>query len=190
MDRRSGRSAVPVAMHQGERAHWKLWVRARERYDVCAAERPSEGSTIASLRPMMEQDVELSAVSAVVDVSSADGRQLCSSNGWQRTLEYGPLNSAGSGQQPWGIRYENQPSVARCNQRNRTNRRSRLCVGLERAVICTAPWKAWQTTERGLRLSTLSRTLHARSSRIIVNFLTIAWEAQMLAIGDSICKVI
>ena len=44
------------------------------------------------LRPMMEQDVDLSAVSAVVDVSSADGRQQCRSNGWQRTLEYGPLN--------------------------------------------------------------------------------------------------
>jgi hypothetical protein len=52
-------------------------------------------------------------------------------------------------------------------------------------VICTAPWKAWQTTERGLRLSTLSRTLHARSSCIIVDFLTTAWEAQILAIGDS-----
>ena len=52
-------------------------------------------------------------------------------------------------------------------------------------MICTAPWKAWQTTERGLRLSTLSRTLHARSSCIIVDFLTTAWEAQILAIGDS-----
>ena len=30
----------------------------------------------------------------------------------------------------------------------------------------------------------------ARSSCIIVNFLTIAWEAQMLARGDSIGKVI
>jgi hypothetical protein len=155
MDRRSGRSAVPVAMHQGERAHWKLWVRARERYDVCAAERPSEGSTIASLRPMMEQDVDLSAVSAVVDVSSADGRQQFSSNGWQRTLEYGPLNPAGSGQQPWGIRYENQPSVARCNLRNRTNLRSRQCVGLERAMICTAPWKA----KRVARLTCAARDL-------------------------------
>ncbi len=34
----------------------------------------------------------MSAVSAVVDVSSADGRQQCPSNGRQRTLEYGPLN--------------------------------------------------------------------------------------------------
>ena len=55
---------------------------------------------IAWLRPMMEQDVDLSAVSAVVDVSSADGRQQCLSNAWQRTLEYGPLNPAGSGRQP------------------------------------------------------------------------------------------
>ena len=36
---------------------------------------------IAWLRPMMEQDVDLSAVSAVADVSSADGRQQCLSNG-------------------------------------------------------------------------------------------------------------
>ena len=42
---------------------------------------------IAWLRPMMEQDVDLSAVSAVVDVSSADGQQ-CRSNRWQSTLEY------------------------------------------------------------------------------------------------------
>ena len=109
-------------------------MRARERYDVCAAERP-EGSTIASLRPMMEQDVDLSAVSAVVDVSSADGRQQCRSNGWQRTLEYGPLNPAGSGREPSGIKQENQQSVARCNLRNQANRLSRPCVELERAVI-------------------------------------------------------
>ena len=109
-------------------------MRARERYDVCAAERP-EGSTIASLRPMMEQDVDLSAVSAVVDVSSADGRQQCLSNAWQRTLEYGPLNPAGSGRQPSGIKQENQQSVARCNLRNQANRLSRPCVELERAVI-------------------------------------------------------
>ena len=134
---------------------------------------------------MTEQDADLSGASAVVDVSSADGRQQFPSNGWQRMLEYGPLNPAGSGQQPSGIRQENQQSVARCNLRNQTNRRSRPCVGLERAMICTAPWKAWQTTERGLRLSTLSRTLHARSSCIIVDFLTIAWEAQILAIGHS-----
>ena len=70
------------------------------------------------LRPMMEQDVDLSAVSAVVDVSSADGRQQCRSNGWQRTLEYGPLNPAASGPQPSGIRHESKPSVARCNLRN------------------------------------------------------------------------
>jgi len=162
-------------------------VRARERYDVCAAERP-EGSKIAWLRPTMQQDVALSAVSTVVDLPSADGRQQFSSNGWQRMLEYGPLNSAGSGRQPSGIRHENQHSrvsLARCNLRNRTNRRSRSFVGLERDMICTAPWKAWQTTERGLRQS---RTSHARSSCIIGNFLTISWEAQMLAIGDSICK--
>ena len=130
----------------------------------------------------MEQDVGLSAVSAVVDVSSADGRQQCLSNAWQRTLEYGPLNPAGSGRQPPGIKQENQQSVARCNLRNRTNRRSRSCVGFERAVICTAPLKAWQTTERGLRQS---RTPHARSSCIIGNFLTIAWGTETLAIGDS-----
>ena len=45
----------------------------QERYDVCAAER-AEGSKIAWLRTTMEQDVDLSAVSAVLDVSSADGR--------------------------------------------------------------------------------------------------------------------
>jgi len=52
------------------------------------------------LRPTIEQDVDLSAVSVVVDVSSADGRQQRPSNGTQRTLEYGPLNPAGSGPQP------------------------------------------------------------------------------------------
>ena len=57
---------------------------------------------IAWLRPTMEQDVDLSAVSAVVDLSSADGQQ-CRSNRWQRMLEYGPLNPAGSGRQPSGI---------------------------------------------------------------------------------------
>jgi hypothetical protein len=49
-------------------------------------------------------------------------------------------------------------------------------------MVCTAPWKAWQTTERGLRQS---RTPHARSSCIIGHFLTIAWGTQILAIGDS-----
>ena len=95
---------------------------------------------------------------------------------------YGPLNPAGSGRQPSGIKHANQQSVARCNLRNRTNRRSRSFVGLERDMICTASWKAWQTTERGLRQS---RTPHARSSCIIGNFLTIAWGTQTLAIGDS-----
>ena len=66
---------------------------------------------IAWLRPMMEQDVDLSAVSAVVDVSSADGRQQCPPNGWQRTLSsYGRLNPAGSDRQPSGIKHENQHS--------------------------------------------------------------------------------
>ena len=37
---------------------------------------------------------------------------------------------------------------------------------------------AWQTRERGLRLS---RTPHARSSCIIVKFRTIAWRSQILA---------
>ena len=49
-------------------------------------------------------------------------------------------------------------------------------------MVCTAPWKAWQTTERGLRQS---RTPHARSSCVIGHFLTIAWRTQILAIGDS-----
>ena len=122
-------------------------MRARERYDVCAAVRP-EGSTIAWLRPTMEQDVDSSAVSAVVDVSSADGRQQCPSNGRQRTLEYGPLNPAGSGRQPSGIKHENRQSVARGNLRNRSSRRSRPCVGLERTVICTAPWEAKRIARR------------------------------------------
>ena len=135
------------------------------------------------LRPTRKQDVDLSAVSAVVDVSGADGRQQCPSNGRQRTLEYGPLNPAGSGRQPSGIKRENRQSVARCNLRNRTNRRSRPCVGLERDMVCTAPWKAWQTTERGLRQS---RTPHARSSCIIVNFLTIAWGTQILGIDSHV----
>ncbi len=46
------------------------------------------------LRPTREQDVDLRAASAIVDVSGADGRQQCPSNGRQRTLEYGPLNPA------------------------------------------------------------------------------------------------
>ena len=96
--------------------------------------------------------------------------------------DYGPLNPAGSGRQPSGVKHENQQSVARCNLRNWTNLRSRPCVGLERDMVCTAPWKAWQTTERGLRQS---RTPHARSSCIIGHFLTIAWRTQILAIGDS-----
>jgi hypothetical protein len=100
------------------------------------------------LRPTIEQDVDLSAVSVAVDVSSADGRQQCPSNGRQRTLEYGPLNPAGSGPQPSGIRHENKPSVARCNLRNRTNRRSRQVIGLERDMICTAPWKAKRVARR------------------------------------------
>ena len=95
---------------------------------------------------------------------------------------YRPLNPAGSGRQPSGIEHANQQGVARCNLRNWTNLRSRPCVGLERDMVCTAPWKAWQTTERGLRQS---RTPHARSSCIIGHFLTIAWGTQILAIGDS-----
>jgi hypothetical protein len=47
------------------------------------------------LRPTMELDVDLSAVSAVVDVSSADGRQQCPSNGWQSTLELPPTEPSG-----------------------------------------------------------------------------------------------
>jgi len=130
------------------------------------------------LRPTIEQDVDLSAVSVVVDVSSADGRQQCPSNGRQRTLEYGPLNPAGSGPQPSCIKHENRQSVARGNLRNRTSRRSRPCVGLERTVIARRRGMAWQTRERGLRLS---RTPHARSSCIIVKFCTIAWGTEILA---------
>ena len=115
---------------------------------VCAAER-LEGSKIAWLRPTRKLDVDSSAASAVVDVSSADGRQQCPPNGWQRTLSsYGRLNPTGSGRQPSGIKHANQQSVARCNLRNRTNRRSRQCVGLERAMICTAPWKAKRVARR------------------------------------------
>ena len=119
------------------------------------------------LRPTMEQDVDLSAASAVVDVSSADGRQQCPSNGRQSTLELPPTEP--SGIRSAAVRYQTrksaQQSVARCNLRNRPDRRSRQCVGLERAMICTAPWKAWQPTEHGLPLS---RTPHARASCIIV----------------------
>ena len=43
---------------------------------------------------------------------------------------------------------KSQQSVARCNLRNRTNRRSRQCVGLERSVICTAPLKAKRIARR------------------------------------------
>ena len=141
-------------------------MRARERYDVCAAERP-EGSTIASLRPMMEQDVDLSAVSAVVDVSSADGRQQCPSNGWQRTLEYGPLNPAASGRQPSGIKQENQQSVARCNLRNQANRLSRPCVELERAVILHGAVEGKKNRKAYLRgILPCSETLPAYSSAL------------------------
>jgi hypothetical protein len=100
------------------------------------------------LRPTIEQDVDLSAVSVVVDVSSADGRQQCPSNGRQRTLEYGPLNPAGSGPQPSCIKHENRQSVARGNLRNRAKLRSRQCIGIERAVICTALWKAKRIARR------------------------------------------
>ena len=49
--------------------------------------------------------LRLLAVSAVVDVSSADGRRQRSSSSagrtsGKKTLEYGPLAPAGSGQQP------------------------------------------------------------------------------------------
>ena len=112
---------------------------------------------IAWLRPMMEQDVDLSAVSAVVDVSSADGRQQCLSNAWQRTLEYGPLNPAGSGRQPSGIKQENQQSVARCNLRNQANRLSRPCVELERAVILHGAVEGKKNCKAYLRGITLCR---------------------------------
>jgi hypothetical protein len=108
------------------------------------------------LRPTIEQDVDLSAVSVVVDVSSGDGhgRQQCPSN-FERNaknaplwaqwavlepLEYCPLSPAGpgSGRQPSGIKHENRQSVARGNLRNRAKLRLRQCIGLERTVIGTA----------------------------------------------------
>jgi len=64
------------------------------------------GSKVAWLRPTRKLDADSSAVGAVVDVSSADFRQQCRSNGRQRTLEYGPLTPAGSGRQPSGIEHE------------------------------------------------------------------------------------
>ena len=119
------------------------------------------------LRPTREQDVDLSAASAVVDVSGADGRQQCPSNGWQRTLEYGPLNPAGSGRQPSGIKHENRQSVARGNLRNRAKLRSRQCIGLERDMICTAPWKAKKSCKAYLRgILPYSETSGAYSSAV------------------------
>ena len=53
------------------------------------------GSKIAWLRPTRKLDVDSSAVSAVVDVSSADSRQQCPSNGWQNTLELRPTEPSG-----------------------------------------------------------------------------------------------
>ena len=63
---------------------------------------------IAWLRPTMEQDVDSSAVSAVVDVSSADGRQQRRSNGWQSTLELRPTEP--SGIRSAALRYETRKS--------------------------------------------------------------------------------
>ena len=50
-------------------------------------------------------------------------------------------------------------------------------------MICTAPWKAWQTTELACDWS---RTPHAGSLCIIVNFLTIAWGSQILGIDSQV----
>ena len=62
-----------------------------------------------------------------------------------RPTESSGIRSAALGYQ---TRKSAQQSVARCNLRNRTNRRSRRCVGLERAVICTAPLKAKRIARR------------------------------------------
>jgi hypothetical protein len=62
-----------------------------------------------------------------------DGKERSSTAHW---TQWDPVSS------PRVIKHENQKSVARRNIRNRTNRLSRPCAGLERAVICTAPWKA------------------------------------------------
>ena len=75
---------------------------------------------IAWLRPMMEQDVDLSAVSAVVDVSSADGRQQCPSNGWQSTLELPPTEP--SGIRSAALRYQTSKSAeCRAVRSNKVN---------------------------------------------------------------------
>ena len=89
-------------------------MRARERYDVCAAERP-EGSEDRLAENTIEQDVDLSAVSAVVDVSSADGRQQCPSNGRQSTLELPPTEPSGIRSAALSIERANQQSVALCD---------------------------------------------------------------------------
>ena len=62
-----------------------------------------------------------------------------------RPTEPSGIRSAALGYQ---TRKSAQQSVARCNLRNRTNRRSRQCVGLERAVICTALLKAKRIARR------------------------------------------
>ena len=62
-----------------------------------------------------------------------------------RPTESSGIRSAALGYQ---TRKSAQQSVARCNLRNRTNRRSRQCAGLERAVICTAPLKAKRIARR------------------------------------------
>ena len=67
------------------------------------------------LRPTMEQDVDLSAVSAVVDVSSADGRQQCPSNGRQSTLELPPTEPSGIRSAALSIERANQQSIALCD---------------------------------------------------------------------------
>jgi hypothetical protein len=88
----------------------------------------------------MEQDVDLSAVSEVVDLSSADGRQQCRSNGWQRTLKYGSLDPVGSRQQPSGYqtRKSEECRAAQYKESNqsalKTMRRTRARGDLHGAV--------------------------------------------------------
>ena len=124
----------------------------------------------------------MSAASAVVDVSSADSRQQCRSNGWQNTLELRPTEP--SGIRSAALRCQTRQSAeCRAVQSKKSNepalkamRRTRARYGLHGAV------EGMANNERGLRQS---RTPHARSSCIIGHFLTIAWGTQILAIGGS-----
>ncbi len=134
-------------------------MRATERYDVCAAER-LEGSKIAWLRPTRKLDANSSAVSAVVDVSSADSRQQCRSNGWQNKLEFGPTEP--SGIRSAALRCQTRKSAeCRAVQSKKSNeaalkamRRTRARYGLHGAVEGMANNGAWPAA-----VSYLARTI-------------------------------